>query len=173
MARGVRRHADLGSREARRRLTVRSEPYWLVIERGLSLGYRKSNEGGAWIVPPPSHTPHRAHLKPARRSAPQSRAFAWLHAPPGQPHAGASAPSAKALRPGARCARRVPRGSTRFARQIAQRGWPACVYAPSFPRDTTRATGTWDVRYGWARHQYAWLHYAPWKTTPISPNPCN
>ena len=46
----VRRHADLGTREARRRLRVRAEPYWLVIERGLSLGYRKSAEGGAWIV---------------------------------------------------------------------------------------------------------------------------
>ena len=46
----VRRHADLGTREARRRLKARAEPYWLVIERGLSLGYRKSPEGGAWIV---------------------------------------------------------------------------------------------------------------------------
>lgn len=46
----VRRHADLGSREARRRLKARREPYWLVIERGLSLGYRKSAEGGAWVV---------------------------------------------------------------------------------------------------------------------------
>jgi integrase len=46
----VRQHANLGSREARRRLKVRAEPYWLVIERGLSLGYRKSAEGGAWIV---------------------------------------------------------------------------------------------------------------------------
>jgi integrase len=46
----VRRNADLGSREARRRLKARAEPYWLVIERGLSLGYRKSNEGGAWVV---------------------------------------------------------------------------------------------------------------------------
>ncbi|HEX5461367.1 MAG TPA: site-specific integrase [Steroidobacteraceae bacterium] len=27
-----------------------AEPYWLVIERGLSLGYRKSSEGGAWLV---------------------------------------------------------------------------------------------------------------------------
>src|SRR5690242_13384547 len=46
----VRRHADLGSREARRRLKARPEPYWLVIERGLSLGYRKTAEGGAWVV---------------------------------------------------------------------------------------------------------------------------
>jgi integrase len=46
----VRRHADLGSREARRRLKARAEPYWLVLERGLSLGYRKSAEGGTWVV---------------------------------------------------------------------------------------------------------------------------
>lgn len=47
----VRQHAKLDSREARRRLRARAEPYWLVIERGLSLGYRKSEkEGGAWIV---------------------------------------------------------------------------------------------------------------------------
>lgn len=47
----VRQHAKLDSREARRRLKARAEPYWLVIERGLSLGYRKSEkEGGAWIV---------------------------------------------------------------------------------------------------------------------------
>lgn len=46
----VRRNADLGSREARRRLKIRPEPYWFVIERGLSLGYRKTAEGGAWVV---------------------------------------------------------------------------------------------------------------------------
>src|SRR5690349_3589093 len=46
----VRRNTDLGSREARRRLKTRAEPYWLVIERGLSIGYRRSAEGGAWLV---------------------------------------------------------------------------------------------------------------------------
>lgn len=46
----VRRNTNLGSREARRRLMARAEPYWLVIERGLSLGYRKTIEGGAWLV---------------------------------------------------------------------------------------------------------------------------
>lgn len=46
----IRRHADLGTREARRRLRARKEPYWLVIEKGLSLGYRKSSEGGTWAV---------------------------------------------------------------------------------------------------------------------------
>jgi integrase len=46
----VRQSADLRSRDARKRLKVRSEPYWFVIERGLSLGYRKTCEGGAWII---------------------------------------------------------------------------------------------------------------------------
>lgn len=46
----VKRNAEIGSRDARRRLKARAEPYWQVIERGLSLGYRKSAEGGAWIV---------------------------------------------------------------------------------------------------------------------------
>jgi integrase len=46
----VRRSAEIGSREARRRLKARKEPYWQVIERGLSLGYRKSSEGGTWVV---------------------------------------------------------------------------------------------------------------------------
>lgn len=42
--------ADIGTREARRRLKARREPYFFGIERGLSLGYRKSAEGGAWVV---------------------------------------------------------------------------------------------------------------------------
>jgi len=46
----VRASADIGSREARRGLKARREPYFFVIERGLSLGYRKSQEGGAWVV---------------------------------------------------------------------------------------------------------------------------
>jgi hypothetical protein len=29
---------------------VRAEPYWHRIEPGLFLGYRKSREGGAWLV---------------------------------------------------------------------------------------------------------------------------
>ncbi|MEX2149083.1 MAG: site-specific integrase [Steroidobacteraceae bacterium] len=31
-------------------LRARSEPYFMVVERGLSLGYRKSREGGSWLV---------------------------------------------------------------------------------------------------------------------------
>lgn len=46
----VRRSNDLGSIEARRRSKIRSEPYFLVIEKGLALGYRKSSAGGTWIV---------------------------------------------------------------------------------------------------------------------------
>ena len=46
----IRRGAEFGTREARRRLRARPEPYWMPIDRGLSLGYRKSAEGGAWIM---------------------------------------------------------------------------------------------------------------------------
>lgn len=46
----IRRGAEFGSREARRRLRARPEPYWTAIDRGLALGYRKSAEGGAWIM---------------------------------------------------------------------------------------------------------------------------
>jgi integrase len=46
----IRRSGDLGSRDARAGLRARPEPYFMVIERGLSLGYRKSREGGSWLV---------------------------------------------------------------------------------------------------------------------------
>lgn len=46
----IRRSGDLGSRDARERLTARPEPHFMVLERGLSLGYRKSREGGSWLV---------------------------------------------------------------------------------------------------------------------------
>jgi len=46
----VRASTDIGSRDARRRLKARREPYFFVIERGLSLGYRKSQEGGTWVA---------------------------------------------------------------------------------------------------------------------------
>lgn len=46
----VRSNADIGSRDARRRLKARREPYFFVVERGLSLGYRKSEEGGTWVA---------------------------------------------------------------------------------------------------------------------------
>lgn len=46
----IRRSGDLGSRDAREGLRGRREPYFMVIERGLSLGYRKTSEGGSWLV---------------------------------------------------------------------------------------------------------------------------
>lgn len=46
----VKQSADLRSRDSRKRQKARSEPYWFGIERGLSLGYRKTREGGAWII---------------------------------------------------------------------------------------------------------------------------
>src|SRR5688572_1640077 len=46
----IRRSGDLGSRDAREGLRGRKEPYFMVIERGLSLGYRKTSEGGSWLV---------------------------------------------------------------------------------------------------------------------------
>jgi integrase len=64
----VRRHADFDTREARRGLRARGEPYWMVIESGLSLGYRKTAEGGAWIVKRNIVMPPDAeHPKPWRR----------------------------------------------------------------------------------------------------------
>lgn len=46
----IRRSNDLGSRESRRRLQVRMEPYWHRLEPGLFLGYRKRRDGGVWIA---------------------------------------------------------------------------------------------------------------------------
>src|SRR4026207_68800 len=46
----IRRSGDLGSRDARGGIRGRKEPYFMVIERGLSLGYRKTAEGGSWLV---------------------------------------------------------------------------------------------------------------------------
>ena len=94
------------------------------------------------------------------QSGPQSRAFAWLHVPRAQPHEDASGSSATAPRPGARCTRQAPRGSTQFAHPTAPRDWPVCAYVPSCPPDTTRATGTWGARCDSVRHRYAWLHNA-------------
>jgi integrase len=45
----VRQSAELRSREARRRLPTRKEPYWHAVERGLYLGYRKFKDGGTWV----------------------------------------------------------------------------------------------------------------------------
>jgi len=40
----------LSSKEARSKLPPRHEPYWLEVDRGFSLGYRKSATGGTWYA---------------------------------------------------------------------------------------------------------------------------
>ncbi len=42
--------SSLGSRSARESLKVRREPYWLVLEKGRAIGYRKGNQAGTWIA---------------------------------------------------------------------------------------------------------------------------
>lgn len=46
----IKRNANLSTREARRDLLARPEPYFMVLEPGLLLGYRKTREGGKWLV---------------------------------------------------------------------------------------------------------------------------
>jgi integrase len=38
------------TREARKKLAVRAEPYWRHIDAGAALGYRKTKTGGTWIA---------------------------------------------------------------------------------------------------------------------------
>ena len=40
----------LDSREARKSLTARDKPYYVSIDRGVHLGYRKGKRGGRWVV---------------------------------------------------------------------------------------------------------------------------
>jgi integrase len=49
MSRTVR-DAKLETRQARLKLTVRSEPYWRAITEGCHLGYYKGARGGSWIA---------------------------------------------------------------------------------------------------------------------------
>lgn len=49
MARTVR-NAKLDTRSARSRLTIRREPYWVVVSKGCAVGYRKAASGGSWIA---------------------------------------------------------------------------------------------------------------------------
>jgi integrase len=49
MARTLR-DTKLDTREARRRLKRRREPYWRSISDGLAIGYRKGTKGGTWIA---------------------------------------------------------------------------------------------------------------------------
>ena len=44
------RDAALESRTARLKLPKRRRPYWVALARGLSLGYRRINTAGPWIV---------------------------------------------------------------------------------------------------------------------------
>lgn len=44
------RDSNMGTREARRRLTVRKVPYWRLIVEGIHLGYYKGNNSGKWYV---------------------------------------------------------------------------------------------------------------------------
>jgi len=41
---------DLSSSKKRAKLPVRKEPYWQKIDRGISLGYRRNEISGTWIV---------------------------------------------------------------------------------------------------------------------------
>ena len=49
MARTVR-DANLETRTARLRLTIRTEPYWRGLEKGFALGYRRRAKGGSWLA---------------------------------------------------------------------------------------------------------------------------
>src|SRR5215475_15202550 len=49
MARTVR-DANLETRTARLRLSIRSEPYWRGLEKGFALGYRRRGNGGTWLA---------------------------------------------------------------------------------------------------------------------------
>ena len=50
MARRLR-DAVLNSREARRKLTPRGEPYFRCVEKGVHLGYRRrANAAGTWLI---------------------------------------------------------------------------------------------------------------------------
>ena len=40
----------LQTREARKKLPKRSEPYWLEISRGRYIGYRRGATGGFWLL---------------------------------------------------------------------------------------------------------------------------
>jgi integrase len=49
MARTVR-DANLETRTARLRLSIRAEPYWRGLEKGFALGYRRRGKGGTWLA---------------------------------------------------------------------------------------------------------------------------
>jgi hypothetical protein len=41
---------DLHTPELRAKLPRRREPYWMPIQRGRALGYRRGAKGGTWIA---------------------------------------------------------------------------------------------------------------------------
>lgn len=49
MARAIR-NPKLTTRSARARLDMRPEPYWVSLQTGFALGYRKHSAGGSWIA---------------------------------------------------------------------------------------------------------------------------
>ena len=49
MARTIR-NTKLDTRSARTSLTMRPEPYWVVITGGCAVGYRKGKKGGTWVA---------------------------------------------------------------------------------------------------------------------------
>ena len=44
------RDTKLETRAARLRLSIRPEPYWRTLEKGLALGYRRRANGGTWLA---------------------------------------------------------------------------------------------------------------------------
>jgi integrase len=68
----VRRNANLGSRDARRALQVRPEPYFMTLEPNLALGYRKAPRGaGSWLMKRNVPMPPDAEHKKSWRSRPE------------------------------------------------------------------------------------------------------
>ena len=46
----TKQDAQLKDRTARAKLKTQREPYWMVLEKGRSLGYRKGKKGGEWFA---------------------------------------------------------------------------------------------------------------------------
>ena len=44
------RDSQIETREARRRLKARKEPYWRQVHKGLAVGYYKGAHAGSWHV---------------------------------------------------------------------------------------------------------------------------
>lgn len=46
----IKQDTQLKDRTSRAKLKVQREPYWMVLEKGRSLGYRKGKKGGEWFA---------------------------------------------------------------------------------------------------------------------------